>query len=91
MLWFDMIDGLILVSHAPKRWYSAGGFWGCDRLVSEPLVIENLVLIWENVLLKPDYNQNSALNDPQRRFAPRARLNILGNKVYVYCLHARIA
>ncbi|MFS7990266.1 hypothetical protein Hanom_Chr11g01056721 [Helianthus anomalus] len=27
---FDMIDGLILVSHAPKRWYSAGGFWGCD-------------------------------------------------------------
>ena len=41
-------------------------------------------------LLKPDYNQNSALNDPQRRFAPRARLNILGNKGYVYCLHARI-
>uniref|UniRef100_A0A251TL88 Uncharacterized protein n=1 Tax=Helianthus annuus TaxID=4232 RepID=A0A251TL88_HELAN len=38
-----------------------------------------------------DYNQNSALNDPQRRFAPRARLDILGNKVYVYCLHARIA
>ena len=49
---FDMIDGLILVSHAPKRWYSAGGFWGCDRLVSEPLVIENLVLIWENVFIK---------------------------------------
>ena len=65
------------------------GFWGCDRLVSEPLVIENLVLIWENVLLKPDYNQYSALNDPQRRFAPRARLDILGNKVYVYCLYAR--
>ena len=38
---FDMIGGLIMVSHAPKRWYSAGGFWGCDRLVSEPLVIEN--------------------------------------------------
>ncbi|KAJ0813412.1 hypothetical protein HanPSC8_Chr17g0773141 [Helianthus annuus] len=75
---FDMIGGLILVSHASKRWYSACGFWGCDRLVSEPLVIENSVLIWENVLLKPDYNQNSALNDPQRRFAPRARLNILG-------------
>ena len=88
---FDMIDGLILVSRTPKRWYSAGGFWGCDRLVSEPLVIENLVLIWENVLLKPDYNQNSALNDPQRRFAPRARLDILGNKVYVYCLFARTA
>ncbi|MFS7948656.1 hypothetical protein Hanom_Chr06g00562461 [Helianthus anomalus] len=34
-------------------------------------------------LLKPDYNQNSALNDPQRRFAPRARLDILGNKIYV--------
>ncbi|MFS7967766.1 hypothetical protein Hanom_Chr09g00789641 [Helianthus anomalus] len=34
-------------------------------------------------LLKPDYNQNSALNDPQRRFAPRARLDILGNK-YAY-------
>ncbi|MFS7936629.1 hypothetical protein Hanom_Chr05g00417861 [Helianthus anomalus] len=27
--------------------------------------------------IKPDYNQNSALNDPQRRFAPRARLDIL--------------
>ncbi|KAJ0540825.1 hypothetical protein HanRHA438_Chr09g0377631 [Helianthus annuus] len=30
---FDMIDGLILVSRAPKRWYSAGGFWGCDSFV----------------------------------------------------------
>ncbi|KAJ0863513.1 hypothetical protein HanPSC8_Chr12g0530951 [Helianthus annuus] len=49
---FNMIGGLILVSHAPKRWYSACGFWGCDRLVSEPLVIENLVLIWENVFIK---------------------------------------
>ena len=38
-------------------------------------------------LLKPDYNQNSALNDPQRRFAPRARLDILGNKVmFIACL-----
>ncbi|MFS7895668.1 hypothetical protein Hanom_Chr00s003171g01710221 [Helianthus anomalus] len=27
---FDMIGGLILVSHAPKRWCSASGFWGCD-------------------------------------------------------------
>ncbi|KAL9995721.1 putative pollen allergen Ole e 1 family [Helianthus debilis subsp. tardiflorus] len=39
---FDMIGGLILVSHAPKRWYSAGGFWRCDNeacdvaLVSSP-------------------------------------------------------
>ena len=41
-------------------------------------------------LLKPDYKQNSALNDPQQRFAPRARLNILGNMVYVYYLLARI-
>ncbi|MFS7971863.1 hypothetical protein Hanom_Chr09g00837861 [Helianthus anomalus] len=41
-------------------------------------------------LLKPDYNQNSALNDPQRRFAPRARLDILGNKVYVYYLLDRL-
>ncbi|MFS7906412.1 hypothetical protein Hanom_Chr01g00058871 [Helianthus anomalus] len=49
---FNMIGGLILVSHAPKRWYSAGGFWGCDRLVSEPLVIENLVLIWEKRFIK---------------------------------------
>ncbi|MFS8003113.1 hypothetical protein Hanom_Chr13g01210071 [Helianthus anomalus] len=32
-------------------------------------------------LLKADYNQNSALNDPQRRLAPRARLDILGNKI----------
>ncbi|MFS7948564.1 hypothetical protein Hanom_Chr06g00561421 [Helianthus anomalus] len=30
---FDMIDGLILVSHAPKQWYSAGGFWGCDTFL----------------------------------------------------------
>ena len=29
-----MIGGLILVSHAPKRWYSAGGFWGCDTWVA---------------------------------------------------------
>ena len=49
---FNMIGGLILVSRAPKRWYSACGFWGCDRLVSEPLVIENSVLIWENVFIK---------------------------------------
>ena len=54
-------------------------------------ILEIRVVTMGNVLLKPDYNQNSALNDPQRRFAPRARLNILGNKVYVYCLHARIA
>ena len=27
---FNMIGGLILVSHASKRWYSARGFWGCD-------------------------------------------------------------
>ncbi|MFS7936401.1 putative transcription factor interactor and regulator CCHC(Zn) family [Helianthus anomalus] len=81
---FNMIGGLILVSHAPQRCYSAGGFWGCDRLVSEPLVIENLDLIWgKRFLLKPDYNQNSALNDPQRHFAPRARLDILGNKSHV--------
>ncbi|MFS7994226.1 hypothetical protein Hanom_Chr12g01103371 [Helianthus anomalus] len=35
----------------------------------------------KTILLKPDYNQNSALNDPQRRFAPSARLDILGNMV----------
>ncbi|MFS8021382.1 hypothetical protein Hanom_Chr16g01426751 [Helianthus anomalus] len=34
---FNMIGGLILVSHAPKRWNSAGGFWGCDKHV-QPLV-----------------------------------------------------
>ena len=34
---FDIIGGLILVSHAPKRWYSAGGFWGCDK---EPLEVQ---------------------------------------------------
>ncbi|MFS7997219.1 hypothetical protein Hanom_Chr12g01139111 [Helianthus anomalus] len=28
-----MIGGWILVSHASKRWYSAGGFWGCDNAV----------------------------------------------------------
>ncbi|MFS8020964.1 putative NPH3 domain-containing protein [Helianthus anomalus] len=29
---FNMIGGLILVSHAPKRWYSAGGFWGYAKV-----------------------------------------------------------
>ncbi|MFS7910813.1 hypothetical protein Hanom_Chr02g00110601 [Helianthus anomalus] len=52
----SIIGGWILVSHAPKRWYSSCGFWGCDRLVSEPLVIVNLVLKKGNLFEKPDYN-----------------------------------
>ena len=86
-----MIGGLILVSHAPKRWYSACGILGVWQIGIRAIGYRELGFSkGKTFLLKPDYNQNSALNDPQRRFAPRARLNILGNKVYVYCLHVRI-
>ena len=88
----NMIGGLILVSHAPKRWYSAGGFLGVWQIGIRAIGYRELGFnMGKTILLKPDYNQNSALNDPQRRFAPRARLDILGNMVYVYYLLARIA
>ncbi|MFS7994954.1 hypothetical protein Hanom_Chr12g01112231 [Helianthus anomalus] len=34
-----MIGGLILVSHASMRWYSACRFWGCDRFSPETDVV----------------------------------------------------
>ena len=92
MYMFNMIGGLILVMSRLqavilRRWIL--GVWQIGiRAIGYRELGFNM---GKTFLLKPDYNQNSALNDPQRRFAPRARLDILGNKVYVYCLHARIA
>ncbi|MFS7923093.1 hypothetical protein Hanom_Chr03g00256721 [Helianthus anomalus] len=48
---FDMVGGLILVSHAPKRWYSAGGFWGCDRMSSNKLELLVAPFLFANVIL----------------------------------------
>ena len=77
---FNMIDGLILVSHAPKRWYSACGILGVRQIGIRAIGYRELGFnMGKTFLLKPDYNQNSALNDPQRRFAPRARLGLINS------------
>ena len=87
-----MIGGLILVMSRSqavilRRWIL--GVWQIGiRAIGYRELGFNM---GKTFLLKLDYNQNSALNDPQRRFAPRARLDILGNKVYVYYLLARTA
>ena len=87
-----MIDGLILVMSRSQAVVLRGWILGVWQIGIRAIGYRELGFnMGKTFLLKPDYNQNSALNDPQRRFAPRARLNFLGNKVYVYCLFAGTA
>ena len=59
--------------HASKRWYSVCGFWGCDRLVSEPLVIVNLVLKKGKNLFEKN---QTITRDSWRHYTPSTRLDL---------------